>query len=96
MQNSDKLKLNLVQSNSKQNSDWHVSKQFHAEAFKTIYCCIDNAIIKENKGHKVNNLNNYYQGISEGLGGAKLEGPFSSALKIENKINDFYDDKIKI
>ena len=46
VQNNNNLRPNSVQNNSKQNSDWHVSRQVHVEAFKTICCFIDNGIVK--------------------------------------------------
>ena len=52
MKNNNKLKPNSVQSTSKQNYNCYISRQVHAEAFKTIYCFIVNIIIKE-KLHNV-------------------------------------------
>ena len=96
MQNNNNLRSNSVPSNFKQNSDWHISRQVHAKAFKTICCFIDNVIIKEKKVYKVNDLNNRYQKNLYELGGSKLEDPFSSAQKLEKKIKDFYGNKMKI
>ena len=96
VQNNNNLSPNSVQSNSKQNPDWHISRQVHVKAFKTICCFIDNAIIKEKEVHKVKDLNNHYQEILYGLGGSKLEDPFSSVQKVEKKIKDFYGDTIQV
>ena len=79
MQNNNNLRPNSVKSNSKENYDWHVSRQVHAEAFKTICCFIDNAIIKEKEVHKVNDLNNHYQEILYELGGSK----YGDKIKIQ-------------
>ena len=96
MQNNNNLTSNSVPSNFKQNSDWHISRQVHAKAFKAICWFTDNVIIKEKKVYKVNDLNNHYQKNLYELGGSKLEDPFSSAQKLEKKIKDFYGNKMKI
>ena len=96
VQNNDNIMSNSVQSNSKQISDWQLSRQVLAEVFKTICCSTDNAIIKEKEVHKVSDLNNYHQEILYELGGSKLEDPFSFAQKVEEKITDFYEDKVEI
>ena len=85
MQNNNNLRSNSVPSNFKQNSNWHISRQVHAKAFKAICCFIDNVIIKEKKVYKVNDLNNRYQKNLYELGGSKLEDPFSSAQKLEKR-----------
>ena len=94
VQSNNNLRPNSAKSNSKQNSDRHVSRQVHGEAFKIICCFIDNAIIKVKEVHKVNDLNNHYQEILYELGRSKLEDPFSSAQKLQKKIKGSYGDKI--
>ena len=72
MQSNNNLKPNSAQSSSKQNYDCHVSRQFHAGAFKTICCFIANTIIEEKEVHNVKNLNNHDQEILYELGGSKF------------------------
>ena len=72
MQNNNNLKPNSAQSTSKQNYDCHVSRQFHAGAFKTICCFIANTIIEEKEVHNVNNLNNHDQEILYEIGESKF------------------------
>ena len=72
MQNNNNLNPNSAQSTSKQNYDCHLSRQFYAEAFKTICCFIANTIIEEKEVHNVNNLNNHDQKILYELGGSKF------------------------